>query len=104
MTYIGWFFLLAGTGFLFLAGLGILRMPDVLTQSQAGTKASTLGMIALLIGVSFLEPQWAPKLILIAVFFLFSSPIASHAICKAAVVRGKENFVLKQNDYGKDGE
>ncbi|WP_443110682.1 monovalent cation/H(+) antiporter subunit G [Caloramator sp. mosi_1] len=46
-------------------------MPDILNQSQAGTKASTLGILALLIGFAFLNTQAAPKLILMGLFFSF---------------------------------
>ncbi|GFR34688.1 monovalent cation/H(+) antiporter subunit G [Thermobrachium celere] len=104
MQYVGWFFILVGATFSLLAGLGIYRMPDVLNQSQAGTKASTLGILALLVGFSLLNPQASPKLILMALFFLFSSPIASHAICKAALRRNKANFILDSNPLLKEGE
>lgn len=104
MRYIGYFFLLVGASFLALAGLGIYRMPDVLNQSQAGTKASTMGIVGLFVGFSFINPQWAPKLILMAMFFLFSSPIASHTICKAAIKRNKAKFVLKENAFIREGE
>lgn len=104
MQYIGWFFILVGATFSFLAGLGIFRMPDILNQSQAGTKASTLGILALLVGFSFLNTQVAPKLILMAIFFLFSSPIASHTICKAALRRNKAKLLLDSNPLLKEGE
>ncbi|KRQ87920.1 Na(+)/H(+) antiporter subunit G [Caloramator mitchellensis] len=104
MQYVAWFFLIVGAAFLFLAGLGIFRMPDILNQSQAGTKASTLGIISLFVGFAIMETEWAPKLILMALFFLFSSPIASHAICKAALKRNKAKFVLKENAFLKEGE
>jgi monovalent cation/proton antiporter MnhG/PhaG subunit len=104
MHYVGWFFVLVGATFSFLAGLGIFRMPDVLNQSQAGTKASTLGILALLVGFSFINPNVSPKLILMALFFLFSSPIASHAICKAALRRNKAKLILDSNPLLKEGE
>ncbi|CCJ33689.1 MULTISPECIES: monovalent cation/H(+) antiporter subunit G [Caloramator] len=104
MEILGWIFCLIGAVFLFLAGLGIYRMPDALNQSQAGTKASTLGIVSLFVGFSILKPEWVPKLIIMALFFLFSSPIASHAICKAALRRNKGNFYLKENAFLKDGE
>jgi multicomponent Na+:H+ antiporter subunit G len=33
---------LAGGAFAFIAGLGVLRLPDVLTRMHASTKAGTL--------------------------------------------------------------
>lgn len=101
---IGWFFLFVGGAFLFLGGLGIYRMPDVLNQSQAGTKASTLGIVSLLVGFSFMNPEWAPKLILTALFFLVTSPLSSHNITRAALKRNKAEFVLKENAYNREEE
>ena len=43
---------LAGSILLFLGALGILRMPDVYNRMQAGTKATTLGSILFLAGIS----------------------------------------------------
>ncbi|MBK5247345.1 MAG: monovalent cation/H(+) antiporter subunit G [Peptostreptococcaceae bacterium] len=99
MIIIGYIFLTIGAAFLFLGGLGILRMPDVLNQSQAGTKASTLGIVAFLIGLIFFHPDWGFKLMIISVFFLATAPIASHKITRAALLRNKENFILSENAF-----
>ncbi|MFA9396748.1 MAG: monovalent cation/H(+) antiporter subunit G [Clostridiaceae bacterium] len=107
MNIIGNVFLVIGGIFLFLGGLGILRMPDVLNQAQAGTKSSTLGIVSLLIGFIFIHPSWGFKLFLIAIFFLSTSPISSHAITRSALKRKKETFILSENQYEKqfhDGE
>jgi multicomponent Na+:H+ antiporter subunit G len=96
---IGYVFLTIGSVFLFLGGLGILRMPDVLNQSQAGTKASTLGIVAFLIGLIFFHPEWGFKLIIIALFFFATAPIASHKITRAALIRNKEAFILSENAF-----
>jgi hypothetical protein len=40
-----------------LAGVGVLRMPDVFTRMQASTKASTLGLGCLLAGVAIRNPE-----------------------------------------------
>ncbi|MBN2259908.1 MAG: monovalent cation/H(+) antiporter subunit G [Clostridiales bacterium] len=99
MTIIGYVFLLIGAAFLFLGGLGIYRMPDVLNQSQAGTKASTLGIVSFLIGLIFFHPAWGFKLIIIALFFLATAPISSHKITRAALLRNKEKFILSENAF-----
>lgn len=99
MIIIGYIFLTIGSAFLFLGGLGILRMPDVLNQSQAGTKASTLGIVAFLIGLIFFHPDWGFKLMIISVFFLATAPIASHKITRAALLRNKEKFILSENAF-----
>lgn len=81
---IGASILLAGTVFLFLGGLGLLRMPDTLNRIQAGTKATTLGTILVLIGVATLQPDWATKLLLVGLFLLFTNPLSSQVLARAA--------------------
>jgi multicomponent Na+:H+ antiporter subunit G len=76
-------FLLAGAVLCLLAALGILRMPDVYNRIQAGTKASTLGVLFVLAGVGLLQPAWWPKLATIAGFILFTSPVGSSTLARA---------------------
>lgn len=75
---------LAGAFFLFSAGLGVLRMPDAFTRIQAGTKATTLGNLLVLLGLGIHNPAWALKLLLIAGFVLMTNPVSSHALSRAA--------------------
>jgi multicomponent Na+:H+ antiporter subunit G len=81
---IGSMFILAGAVFLFSAGLGLLRMPDAYTRIQAGTKASTLGNMLVLIGLAFYHPNWTFRLILVIYFVLLTNPVSSHALSRAA--------------------
>ncbi|RKT13784.1 multicomponent Na+:H+ antiporter subunit G [Paraburkholderia sp. RAU2J] len=76
--------ILAGAVFLFSAGLGLLRMPDAYTRIQAGTKASTLGNMLVLLGLAFYHPGWTFRLILVAYFVLVTNPVSSHALSRAA--------------------
>ena len=76
--------ILLGAIFLFSAGLGLLRMPDAYTRIQAGTKASTLGNMLVLIGLAFHHPGWTLKLVMIVYFVLMTNPISSHALARAA--------------------
>ncbi|WP_242222977.1 monovalent cation/H(+) antiporter subunit G [Shinella zoogloeoides] len=76
--------ILIGAFFLFSAGVGVLRMPDVFTRIQAGTKASTLGNILVLAGLGLHHPDWALKLLIIAYFVLLTNPLGSHALSRAA--------------------
>ena len=43
---------IVGSTLALLAGIGVLRMPDVFTRMQASTKASTLGLGCLLAGLA----------------------------------------------------
>ena len=81
---IGALLLLAGTLFLLLGGIGLVRMPDVYNRIQAGTKATTLGTLLSLAGVACLHPAWSLKLLLIGVFLLFTNPLSSQVLARAA--------------------
>lgn len=74
----------AGTVFLALAGLGLFRMPDTYTRIQAGTKATTLGMLLTLAGAALVAPAWTVKLGLIALFLMFTNPLSSQVLARAA--------------------
>lgn len=81
-------FLLVGASFCFLAALGLIRMPDIYNRIQASTKAATLGSIAVLTGIGLLYPQWWSKLVCIAGFLLFSSPVSSSILARAVYKAG----------------
>ena len=76
--------LVCGTAFLLLGALGLVRMPDLYNRIQAGTKATTLGTLLSLLGVAFLHPEWSLKLLLIGVFLLFTNPLSSQVLARAA--------------------
>ena len=81
---IGNLLLIIGSLFLFAAGLGVLRMPDTYNRIQTGTKATTLGTILVLIGLSFLHPAWTLKLIILIFFVMLTNPVSSHALARTA--------------------
>lgn len=83
MTIVGNLLLVLGASFCVLGALGLLRMPDVYNRLQAGTKAVTLGSLAILLGVAFRQPDWWPKLLMIAFFILLTNPIGSSTIARA---------------------
>ena len=84
---IGSLVILAGSVFLFAAGLGVLRMPDSYNRIQTGTKASTLGTILVLLGLCVYHPAWTGKLLLLVFFVLLTNPVSSHALARASHAR-----------------
>ena len=84
MQILGALITLLGSIFLFLGSLGVLRMPDVYNRMQAGTKATTLGTMLVLIGIGVIMPHWLPRLALLIIFIIFTNPISSHALSRAA--------------------
>ncbi len=75
---------LIGAVFMLLASVGLIRMPDPYNRIQAGTKASTLGVVLALLGLGIYEPGWFPKAAVIALFVLLTNPVSSHALARAA--------------------
>ena len=84
LSIIGGLISIAGAIFLFIAALGLLRMPDVYNRMQAGTKATTLGSILFLLGIGVAIPGWLPKTLILVLFIVFTNPISSHALIRAA--------------------
>lgn len=95
--------------FLDLTGaIGILRMPDFYTRLHPAGKSDTLAqlfiVIALLFQVDeFATDYWATfsKLILIAIFMFLTTPLATHAITKAAHMAGLQPWTLSHPHEGR---
>jgi len=88
LKIIGAFVTLAGSIFIFLGALGVLRMPDIYNKIQAGTKATTLGTMLTLIGIAVLNPAWSGKIALLVLFIVFTNPVSSHVLARAAHFAG----------------
>ncbi len=98
MSLIADLLLLLGAFFIFLAALGLLRMPDVYTCLQAGTKAATLGAIAVITSVLFDHPEWWGKLLVILFFILLTSPVGSSTIARSAFILGHKPWHTPPKD------
>ncbi len=81
---IGAFITLIGSIFLLLGSVGLIRMPDVFTRIQTGTKASTLGTLLSLFGIGLIVPQILLKIILLIIFIMITNPVSSHMLARAA--------------------
>jgi len=84
------FFVLAGSIITFIAGLGVLRLPDFFMRMHAATKAGVVGPSLLLVGAGFYEPSLSTWIkIFLAILFLFmTTPIAGHLLGKAGFLGG----------------
>lgn len=80
--------MLMGAVLMCIAGLGILRMPDLFMRMSAATKASTLGVGFLLAAVAVRFPflEVISRTVAIIVFVLLTAPVAAHMIGRAAYV------------------
>jgi multicomponent Na+:H+ antiporter subunit G len=79
-----------GVALMVIAGLGIVRMPDLPTRMHASSKAGTLGAALILVAVAlgFADGAVAVRAILIIGFLFLTAPVASHVIARAAYRTG----------------
>ena len=75
-----------GTGFLLLASVAAVRMPDPYIRLSASTKAVTFGASALLLSTAILFAGDAAMLRSLAgiVFFMVSAPVGAHVLARRA--------------------
>ena len=96
-----WVAIGGGVFFMLVGAIGILRMPDIYTRLHAAGMTDTMGAGFLLLGmglqtvVDMMHGEtgyWMVlvRLVLIYVFLLATSPIASHAVARAGIAGGVE--------------
>lgn len=83
-------FMVIGSVFMFVAGLGIVRMPDLYLRMSASTKAATLGVSSVLVATAiyFEAPGITSRAAAIIAFLLLTAPVAAHMIGRAAYITG----------------
>lgn len=94
-----WMLLVVGGIFCIVGSVGLLRMPDFYTRVHAASVTDTLGAALILLGL-LLQAGWtlvAAKLVIIGLLIFFTSPAAAHALAKAALGRGLQPLLGKEN-------
>jgi multicomponent Na+:H+ antiporter subunit G len=84
MTFLGFFFITLGVVSFLISSIGLIRMPDLYTRIHAGAKSPTMATLLVIVGAIFLQPSWAAKLILLAIFILATNPLSSSVIARAS--------------------
>lgn len=82
--------LILGGSFIFIAALGVLRMPDVFTRIHSSTKAGTLGigLILLSIALYFKTGEIITRSIAAIFFIVITAPVSAQIIGMAAYKSG----------------
>ena len=95
---------LLGGVFTVVAGIGILRLPDVFIRMHAATKVGTLGSGLILagVGVHFGDPGVVLRCVLIFVFLMLTAPIGAHMIGRAALRIGIVPWGIATGDSAGD--
>ena len=104
---IGKIFIFIGIAFDFFGVLGLVRLPDVYTRLQAATKSVTFGSAGILFGTFLIQGfnSFGFKALIGIAFIFLTSPVAAHAISRAAhrsrIPLAKETTI---DEYEKDKE
>jgi multicomponent Na+:H+ antiporter subunit G len=100
--------LLGGVGLAVVAGVGLLRFPDVFSRMHAATKPATLGLLMVTVGAALVmeDGSHRAKLLLVCGFQFLTAPVAAHMIGRAAYRAGTgdlDDLVLDELREVSDG-
>ena len=87
---LSWALIVAGSIFLLIGSIGLIRLPDVFARMHAAGIVDTLAvcLLAAGMGVQAGLSLVTVKLGLILMFMFFASPTSTHALAKAALDGG----------------
>ena len=105
MIYLANTLMIMGALTLLISGLGILRLPTFLMRIHPAAKSTTLGIILFFAGVSVIHPEWAPRLLVAVVLFMFTGPVSASALARTALTEEeKETFYPKASAEPADSD
>lgn len=96
--------LLSGGFFVFVGGVGVIRMPDLYTRMHASSPTDTLGSM-LVLGGLMLQGGLSLvtlKLLAILIFLLLTNPVATYALGNAALLSGHWPLGIKPEELSDD--
>jgi multicomponent Na+:H+ antiporter subunit G len=97
-------FMIGGTLFMLVGSIGLNRMPDFYTRCHAAGKVDTLGIMMFLTGMMIFEGLTinSAKLLLIIGFVAMTSPVATHALSRRALLFGLKPWYGTKKDKGEN--
>lgn len=77
--------MLFGSFFILISSIGILRFPDLYSRMHAVTKATSFGILLILLAISLYFGDLATilKSLLIIIFIYLTAPLSAHAVAKS---------------------
>jgi len=100
-----WVLLSLGGAFVFIGGLGALRMPNLYTRIHAASLTDTMGAMLVIAGIMLQAGASLAtiKLAAILLFLLLTSPTASNALASAALLAGvrPEETTMSTSEHSK---
>lgn len=78
-------FMILGAIFILISSIGLLRFDNLFSRMHATTKATSFGLLLLLVGVILYFSTWmvALKAFLIILFIYLTAPLAAHSIASS---------------------
>jgi multicomponent Na+:H+ antiporter subunit G len=103
LDIVSWILLITGSVFVITGGIGLLRLPDFYTRVHAASITDTVGAWLILLGLLLQVEHTLVgiKVVLILLFLVLTSPLASHALTKAAYYRDTPMY---RNEDDQPGE
>ncbi len=91
---LSWVFILGGVFFIVTGAIGVVRMPDVYCRLHAAGMTDTMGAGLILVGMCFQAglSLITLRLLIIWAFLLVTSPVATHALARAALTGGVKPY------------
>ena len=100
-----WVLLFFGGAFVFIGGLGALRMPNLYTRIHAASLTDTMGAMLVIAGIMLQAGASLAtiKLAAILLFLLLTSPTASNALASAALLAGvrPDQATISESEHSK---
>jgi len=98
-----WLLLSLGGVFVFIGGLGALRMPDLYTRMHAASITDAMGPVLIITGIILQAglSLASIKLAAILLFLLITGPTASNALASAALLAGKRTEQARPFEQGR---
>jgi len=102
---LSWIFLISGSLFCILGGVGMNRLPDFYSRMHGAGMTDSLGAGLILLGLSLQSgvSLVTVKLITIWVFLYLTSPASTHALARAAYAAGLDIDADDGRDEAEDG-
>lgn len=97
--------ILAGALLSFIAGIGLIRFPDLLSRMHAASKPQVLGLLLMLVGIGMrIIPQEETgvfsvgTLLLVGLFQVVTVPVAGHIVARVGYRTGRIRHDLVSTD------
>ena len=90
LDIVSWLLMSVGSVFVFIGGIGALRMPDLYTRMHAASVTDSIAPVLIIFGIILQAGLTlaSVKLVAVLLFLLVTGPTASNALASAALLSG----------------